>query len=40
MIEILGILIDNAIEAQTDSTERKQVKFKFEEQNNKYLFRV
>lgn len=40
LIEILGILIDNAIEAQSDKMEIRQLKFQFEEEADKYLFRV
>lgn len=40
IIEILGILFDNAIEAQIERVETKRLKFQFEEQEMVYLFRV
>ncbi len=40
IIEILGILIDNAIEAQSEKEQSRQLEFLFEEQKNKYLFKV
>ena len=40
IIEILGILFDNATEAQTERVETKQLRFEFEEQEMVYLFRI
>ncbi len=40
IIEILGILFDNAIEAQLEETEVKRLRFQFEEQDAMFLFRI
>lgn len=40
IIEMLGILFDNAIEAQTEKSETKRLMFQFEEQEMVYLFRI
>lgn len=40
LIEILGILIDNAVEAQESSIEIKQLKFQFMEKEVTYIFNV
>lgn len=40
IIEILGILFDNAVEAQREVTETKRLKFQFEEQETMFLFRT
>lgn len=38
LVEMLGILIDNAVEAQTEVTGRKRIKFQFEEKESRFLF--
>lgn len=40
LIDILGILIDNAVEAQESSIEIKQLKFQFMEKEVTYIFTV
>ena len=40
LIEMLGILIDNAIEAQEGSQEEKFLDFQFEERENEYCFKI
>ena len=40
LIEMLGIFIDNAIEAQIGAREEKRIIFKFKEYENKYLFSI
>lgn len=40
IIEILGILFDNAIEAQLGEKEVKRLRFQFEEQDATFLFRI
>lgn len=40
LIDILGILIDNAVEAQESSIEIKQLKFQFMEKEVAYIFNV
>lgn len=40
LVEILGILIDNAIEAQISTVGEKKIIFKFSEYENKYLFTI
>lgn len=40
LVEILGILIDNAIEAQISTVGEKKIIFKFNEYENKYLFTI
>lgn len=40
LVEVLGILIDNAVEAQCSITEKRQLIFWFEEQKNQYWFKM
>lgn len=40
LIEMLGILIDNAIEAQEDLQEEKFLDFQFEERESEYCFKI
>ncbi|MCM1187431.1 MAG: GHKL domain-containing protein [Lachnoclostridium sp.] len=40
LVEILGILFDNAIEAQIKIPNEKRMKFQFEEKETKYEFRI
>lgn len=40
LIEMLGILIDNAAEAQADIMENKRMRFLFHEEENDYWFKV
>ena len=40
VIEILGILFDNAIEAQIEMVEAKRLRFQFEEKEMVYVFSV
>ena len=40
IIEVLGILFDNAIEAQREETEAKRLNFQFEEQDTMFRFRI
>lgn len=40
LVEMLGILIDNAVEAQTEVTGRKRIKFQFEEKESRFIFTI
>ncbi|MDE6914306.1 MAG: GHKL domain-containing protein, partial [Lachnospiraceae bacterium] len=40
LVEMLGILIDNAVEAQEDLLEEKQLEFQFEEKEHEYCFKI
>lgn len=40
LVEVLGILIDNAVEAQNGIVETRQLEFQFEEQESQYWFKV
>lgn len=40
LIEMLGILIDNAVEAQSDMIGKRKLKFQFDEEESYYWFKV